>query len=499
MFAQYVARNHRLSLLVLAAALVAVPACKKKGKKGSAAPQQSQEDIEKKIGDAKKVAKAAGLIDLANKDLASGRYVSATKRAEEALETNPEDADAHAVLGAARWRAGDYVGSTEAYRKAVELGPKNFGAVLGLARNLQASGQHKEAADLQDALIAEDKEQVDPRLTKFWSYYSLGDADQAVAQLDEIFKRLPAEDAQLPLIQAFAAFVRPLVGKGPFFVIEGATGSSDANLAVAAGLKYSGATIGTEFGQVVFNEGREETMIDSDMATALKLVPVGKLKPIDSEAEENIVIIPEIKFGDLKIKNVPAIVRPLGSFDSIGEKPAVLLGRQALNAFGSLTFDFPKHVLTITKDAPTAAPDGATSVPLLLLTVHAFHWPAIPVTLNDSKYSFFVYFGGIYPSGMAIAKKAYLKSGFLPRSVENPEDVDNGVKMRLIETLTIGDKKVSSFGAHVLVKTPPDPSLGNVLSSTGFELGGYLNGALMSTWKITYAFSSGRAYIDTDG
>lgn len=498
MLAQSVARHHRLSLLVLAAALVAVPACKKKGK-GTSGPPQSQEDIEKKIGDAKKSAKAAGLIDLANKDLASGRYVSATKRAEEALATNPEDADAHAVLGAARWRAGDFVGSTEAYRKAVEVNPKNFGAVLGLARNLQAAGQHKEAADLQDALIAEDKEQVDPRLTKFWSYYSLGDADNAVAQLDEIFKRLPAEDPQLPLIQAFAAFVRPLAGKGPFFVIEGTTGSSDANLAVSAGLKYSGATIGGEFGQVVFNEGREETLIDTAMAEALKLAPVGKLKPIDSEAEENIVIIPEIKFGDLKLKNVPAIVRSLAGFDSIGEKPAVLLGRQALGAFGSLTFDFPKRSLTVTKDAPTAAPDGASEVPLLLLTVHAFHWPAIPVTLNDSKYSFFVYFGGIYPSGMAISKKAYLKSGFLPRSVENPEDADNGVKMRLVETLAVGGKKVPGFGAHVLVNTPPDPSLGNVLQSTGFELGGYLNGALMNTWKITYAFSSGRAYIDTDG
>ncbi len=499
MFANPSLRHPRLSVLLLAAALVAVPGCKKKGKKGSSAPGQTQEDIEAKVGAAKKVAKAASLVDLANKDLQSGRYVSATKRAHEALEADPADADAYAVLGAARWRAGDYVGSTDAYRKGVELNPKNFGAVLGLARNLQAGGQHKEAADLQDVLIAEDKEQVDPRLAKFWSYYSLGDADNAVAQLDEIFKRLPAEDPSLPLIQAFAAFMRPLVGKGPFFVIDGATGSSDANLAVSAGLKYSGATIGGEFGQVVFYEGREECLIDTAMAEALKLAPVGKFKPIDSENEENIVLIPEIKFGDLKLKNVPAIVRSLESFANIGEKPAVMLGRQAMQAIGSISFDFPKHVLTITKDAPTASPEGAVELPFVLLTVHAFHWPAVPIKLNGSDYTFYVYLGGLYPSGLSVAKKSYLKSGYLPRVVENPEDPDNGIKMQLIEKVALGDRTIPAIGAHVLVKTPADPGLGNALSSTGFELGGYLNNALLANWKVTYSLSKGRVYIDTDG
>lgn len=498
MLAHVPSRPSRLSLLVLAAALVAVPGCKKKGGKGSA-PPASQEDIAKKVSDAKKVAKAASLVDLANKDLESGRYVSASKRANEALQADPKDADAYAVLGAARWRAGDFDGSTEAYRKGVELNPKNFGAVLGLARNLQAAGQHKEAADMQDVLIAEDKEQVDPRLTKFWSYYSLGDADNAVAQLDEIFKRLPADDPSLPLVQAFAAFVRPLAGKGPFFVVEGATGSSDANLATSAGLKFSGANIGGEFGQVVFNEGREECLIDTATAEALKLAPVGKLKPIDSQNEENIVIIPEIKFGDLKLKNVPAIVRSLESFALIGEKPAVMLGRQAMSAVGSFTFDFPKRALTLTKDAPTAAPEGSTEVPFVLLTVHAFHWPAIPIKLNGSDYAFFVYLGGLYPSGLSVAKKPYLKSGYLPRTVENPEDAENGIKMRLVEKLAIGDRAIPAIGAHVLVNTPADPGLGNVLSSTGFELGGYLNAALMTNWKITYAFSKGRVYVDTDG
>ncbi len=499
MLANVSLRHPRLSMLLLAAALVAVPACNKKKGKGSNAPEQTQAEIAAKVSAAKKNAKAASLVDLANKDLESGRYVSATKRAQEALESNPEDADAYAVLGAARWRAGDFQGSTDAYRKGVEIDPKNFGAVLGLARNLQATGQHEEAAKMQDVLIAEDKEQVDPRLTKFWSYYSMGDADAAVAELDEIFKRLPADDPALPLVQAFAGFMRPLAGKGPFFVVKGTTGSSDANLAPSAGLKFSGATIGAEFGQVVFNEGREECLIDTDMAKTLGLKAIGKVKPIDSQNEEDIVIIPAIKFGELQLENVPAIVRSLESFALIGEKPAVVLGRQAMSAFGSLSFDFPKRTLTVTKDAPASAPEGSTALPFVLLTVHAFHWPAIPIRLNGSEYSFYVYFGGLYPSGLSVAKKPYLKSGYLPRTVENPEDVENGIKMRLIEKLSLGDRELAAVGSHVLVNTPADPGLGNVLSSTGFELGGYLNTALMSNWTITYAFGKGMVYIDTDG
>jgi len=207
----------------------------------------------------------------------------------------------------------------------------------------------------------------------------------------------------------------------------------------------------------------------------------------------------EIKFGDLKLEKVPAIVRSNESFGSIGETPAVILGRQALQAFGSLAFDFPKHTLTVTKDAPTAAPEGMVELPFLLLTVHAFHWPAIPIALNGSDYRFYVYLGGLFPSGVAVAKKQFLKSGYLPRTVENPEDAANGLKILYVEKLGLADRQVTGIGAHVLVNTPPDVGLGNVLTGTGFELGGYLNSALIANWRLTYALGKGRVYIDTDG
>ncbi|HET6583331.1 MAG TPA: hypothetical protein VFG69_07785, partial [Nannocystaceae bacterium] len=98
-----------LGIAFVALGLLTAPACKKK--KNSKAPTASKEEVEQKIKIAKSKAKAHSLIDLANEDLALGRYKSATKRAEEALAADPNDANAHAVLGAARWRAGDYDGS----------------------------------------------------------------------------------------------------------------------------------------------------------------------------------------------------------------------------------------------------------------------------------------------------------------------------------------------------------------------------------------------------
>ena len=136
-------RSGRLGLVALALTVALVPACKGKKTKN---PNEPQDRVEEKfVEEAVSKAKSSKLIEFANADLQKGRYVSATKRAEEALAENPENADAHAVLGAARWRAGDFAGSTAAYEKALEHDPKNFGASLGLALNMHAVSNHKRA------------------------------------------------------------------------------------------------------------------------------------------------------------------------------------------------------------------------------------------------------------------------------------------------------------------------------------------------------------------
>lgn len=484
----------------LALGLLFPIACKKDGKGTEKPGGVSAQDVEAQVAKAKQDAKVAGLIEIANEDLKNGRYVSAAKRAEEALEENPDNADAYAVLGAALWREGEYLPSTEAFQKAVDLEPTNYGAVLGLARNLQAVGQHAEAAELQDRLIAEDKEQIDPYLAKLWSYYALADAQNGVKVLDEIFQRLPSDDPILPLVQSYQAFLRPLAEKGPLLTVEGKTGTSDAGIDHNVGMKYSSAVIGGEFARAIFFENREESIVDADLAKKLGLKEVGKVKPLGMAEELGIVVVPEIKFGDLSLKNVPALVQSLEPYEqAMGERPGVILGRQAMHAMGSITFDFPARSLTVTKDAPASAPADEIESPFLLLSMHVQNAPAVPLKIDGSDHEFWAYFGNIYKSGVAVTQKHYFKSGHLPREVDPPDDPAAGLKMVYLDEVALAGTKLPGMGGLVLVNNPPDQNLGTLLTNTGFELGGYVNLAVMETWKVTYSLPKGKVYVKVPG
>jgi tetratricopeptide (TPR) repeat protein len=489
-----------LRALTILSLLVAMTACGKK-QEGTVAPGDDVKDgqlsseLDAKNKASKDKAKTNTLISLANEDLARGRYVSARAKANDALAVNPNNADAFAVLGASYWRGGDFDASTKAYKEAIELDRNNFGALLGLARNYQALGNHKEALELADVVLKDNAKQIDPLLTKLWSYYALADADNAVKVLDELFQFI-GDNPILPLVQAQAAFMRPLEGKGELIKVEGARGTSNAGLDVEGGLKYTGAEVGGTFAPLVFFELREECRIDKELAKSLGLKAVGKIKPIGAEAEQEIVLIPEIKFrGDLKIKNIPAIVDDLSPYASIGETPGVLLGRQVLSKIGSVTFDFPTSSLEITAAAPTAAPAGAAEAPFLLLDMHVLLVPVTRVSIDGSDFSFFSWLGGRYKAGMSVTRWAYLKSGHLPREIAELDDPDQGLKMVFLKEMKLGSAVTTGLGGLVLAGTPPDPDLAQIIDGTGFELGGYINLTLMKGWKMTLVPSAGKIYV----
>ena len=64
-----------------------------------------------------------------------------------------------------------------------------------------------------------------------------------------------------------------------------------------------------------------------------------------------------------------------------------------------------------------------------------------------------------------------------------------------IEKVKVGDVETKGTGGLVMVSNPPDAVLGQVLENTAFELGGYLNMAMVINWKVTYVLSQGRAFI----
>lgn len=492
--------SRRLGAVTLALGLLALPACEKKGE-GSKNPDEAggktAEQVKADIEKAKREAKVSQLVVLANEDLANGRYKAAAKLADEALAENPNNADAYAILGASRWRAGDFKGSNEAFRKSLELEPKNFGAVLGLARNLQAEGKHLEAAALQDKLLADEPEQLDPRLAKLWSYYAVCDADNAIKTMDEIFPRMAKDDSLLPLVQAYAAFMRPFEGKGPLCKVEGDAGSTSLDYELNYGLKHAGATIGKEFAPVVFVETREEAVIDATLAKKLGIKELAKYKPPGADQEVPIALIPEVKFGNLTISNIPATIQPLDAYAEAtgGDTPGVLLGRQAMQGIGTITYDFPARTLELAKAAPKGPAEGEVELPMLMLSMHVTHLPVVPLRIEGSEHSFYAVLGFTYGAGLSVTRKHYLKSGHLPGQIDPPDDPDAGLKMVYVPSYTLGDKAMPGTSGLVLVNEPADPTLDMFLRSVAFEIGGHINLNLMQTWRVTFALGDGKVYI----
>lgn len=503
--------------------------CSKKGDSTTApGGKKSKEDVEAEKAKAKAAAKVNTLIVQANEALVAGRYVTARKIAEDALAENPDNADAYVVLGAAAWRAGDFDASTAALRKAMELDPKNFGGGVALSRNLRAASQYQEALSVLEPVIAaeadgfqgkscevlEDCDEVagwcdttakvckppvlvDSRVAQLWTHYMLLDTEKGPAVADEVFlSGAEAADVTLEAIRGYADFLRAFAGKGELVAIEGETGRSDLGLDIYTGLIHSFAVVGGEPSRALFSPLQIESRIDRDLFTALELQSLGKVTLLNL-GEYDVALIPAIEFNGITIKNVPALVDDLAVFSSgLPDKAGVILGHQALSKLGSVVADYPAKALTITKAAPTAVPAGAAERPLIALDQWSLHIPATPVSIDESEHSFWAWIGYANPSAITLTEKTYLKSGHLPRELMNPEDVEFGRKMVYIEEVAFGPVALPGMGALVFLEQPGEPQLAMVRGFSGFELGGFINVALLEQLRVTWLYGQGKLWIE---
>ena len=67
--------------------------------------------------------------------------------------------------------------------------------------------------------------------------------------------------------------------------------------------------------------------------------------------------------------------------------------------------------------------------------------------------------------------------------------------MLIAPTLENEAERLRILAEMNILDSPPDANLDAVLKGTGFELGGYINTRLLSSWSITYAIGSGKVYI----
>lgn len=511
--------------LLLPISMLGVSGCDKP--KASANPEEvAAEGGVATPSEGKDSAKAGGLIQVANDDLSNGRYNAARKRAEEALAADDSNVDAYAVLGAANWRAGDFKDSYEAYKKGVELNPGHFGATLGFATALQANGEHEKALEVLDGLIAKESEgfaeakcvenscdvgscdqatqqcrpsmQVAPRFRKLSSQYLLLDVDNALKTADELFVGVGGADHEVAIARAYSSFLRPLSGKGKLVELEGSEGRSSLGLNYAFGAKYTQVKAGGKSQLAVLSEIANESMVNAADAQKLGLEELGKAKLPGQEQELSVVIIPEIAIGDLKIKNVPAVVQDLSAYGSeLGSVPSFVLGQQVLSRFGSMLWDFPKSEMVVRAEPLSSPPEGSVEVPMIMLDTLSNRVPAVQITVDGGKHPFWTWLGGFQASGIAVSKREYLRAGHRPEDLENPEDADQGLKIVYINKFSLGDLQEKGVGGLVMLNTPPDAVLGGVLNASTFQLDGYINYAMFARWAMTYDFRHGKLYIQS--
>jgi len=513
------------TVLSLGLALSLSSGCNKKGGDATTNPEAAADAAANQAAEQKK-AKATGLVEVANGDLAKGRYHSARKRAEEALQANPKNADAHAILAASYWREGEYQQSTDAYRAGLDSDPKHFGATIGLSRNLQAQGDHTGAIEVLDKLIATESEgftetkcseedgecdvgwceqktktckapmQVRPRINKLLSQYLMLDVEGATKTVDEIFLGIGGDENLLGVANSLASFLRPLEAKGPFVEIAGTAGSARLGIDAALGVKFASLTVAGKSTATIFNEIQDETRISPALAEKLSLAPIGQFKAFFAEEEQGIVVIPEIAIGELVIKNVPAIIQDLSDYEGIGESVGLSLGRQVIHKLGTVSFNFAAQTLDVAVEAPQNPPPGSVELPLLMMDMYVSRAPVVQVNVDGGNHSFWAWFGGVYPCGVTVTAKEYLRAQHRPDDLAEPEDAERGLKMVFVDSVDLGSINVPGVGGIVLTSNPPDLGLANVVQMASFELGGYVNMTLYKDWKVTYALSKGRIYID---
>ena len=507
---------HVLILSTLATTL----ACAGNAPETDAPAGKTQEEVQAEREKVKQAAKVEGLIALANQDLERGRYVSALGRADEALADNPNNADAYVVKGAALWRGPS---RRRPPTEAIELDGKNFAAIIGLGRNLQAAGQHARALELLVQLIATESEgftvkpcvdgaceqgvcdggtnmckapmEAAPRLVKLWSQYLLLDVPGAIQTADDIQLSVGTDEMTNDLVGRYRAFVNALEGREDLMALEGTVGTSDLAVDAAGAIKHMSAIVGEEYARTVVLELQDECRIDANLVATLGLEAVAQVKPVGGDTETAVVVIPEVKIGDLTVKNVPALVQDLSSFEgSLGEVPGLVIGRQFLQRFGSVDFDFPGGEVAFNVEASAPA-EGAQVLPLVMLDLHVLHIPAIPVSIDGSEHAFWAWLGGNYGSMLAMTAKAYLKSSHRPTDIDPPDDEEQGLKMVYVDALKVGDTSVPGGGGLVFTNNPGEPTLAKVTEVTGFELGGYLNVSRLRNWKLSYRLPEGKVAV----
>jgi Flp pilus assembly protein TadD/predicted aspartyl protease len=257
-----------------------------------------------------------------------GDFQGAFKEATTLNQTRGEDAQITAAYGEALWASGMFEEAEAAYERSLKLDPEQARARHGRARSLAAQGRLSEAmVEAQEAL------RLSPREGEF--YYTVGSIyerlnrfDEAAAAFGNYVNLLPNRDRSEKAAWARAEirFLQSFKDRRPLDMgSQSDTRAWTVPITIQKEKVFVKGKVNGGGQDFVLDTGAERTVISRDVARRRGVAPITYMQSagVGDVGLRGLQVgrIDSLEIGDLKLRNVPCLIKnpPLG--DIPGREP----------------------------------------------------------------------------------------------------------------------------------------------------------------------------------
>jgi Flp pilus assembly protein TadD/predicted aspartyl protease len=267
----------------------------------------------------------------------------------------PGDSEARSLFGDAMWAAGLFAEAEESYKDALVLAPKDARALNGLARVASAKGRQPQAMEYGMAALAINPRDPELHHTVGNIYERLGRYDLAAESLVRFINLLPvgARDERGLLARAELRFLLSFGKKRPSEML----GNPGQVYTVPFRLEDDKVVV-----RAKVNGGSKDFVVDTGAEMASLTRPTAEregVAPVTYTVSAGVGDVglrglqlgrmDKFEVGDLKFRNVPAIIKSPGLVGMPREEPETF---SPLALGLSMSIDYQRRIMTMARHLP---------------------------------------------------------------------------------------------------------------------------------------------------
>lgn len=327
-------------------------------------------------------------------------------KAREAAAAAPKDPEAQVALARALWSAAHFDEAADAAQTALKLDPKEAEALWILARARVLQGRFKEAGPVLDRAARAGVRDVLVHAQRAW----IASHQRDFARVADALDQLGEANAQL------AGRYRNFAGKPLQSSFKGNGCSAELPIVTEGTVVFVDIEIGGEKVRALVDTGAADVILDSDVATRLKVPIRSRSRLGESTAEIGHGQLDALSLGTATVTGIPVDVFPHEVLEQmtggVGAAPQAVLGARLLELF-QVTFDLPAGKLVVVnptakcKAALAAQRAGAAGVPFY---VHETHFLYVLGAMNGAEGLFLVN-TGMQGVALTATTRAFARAG----------------------------------------------------------------------------------------